>query len=330
FGVHRASGSRRQRLFGKGSPTNVLHRICFWLLVGTPRQRAAAVPRMLIDFTVRLLPARTRFLFHACRLLLRTPFSGQARARVLIHLPPTMRAKSYNAWHAYTAGTLIDIYGKKVLVVGCNVGRDCAYFVRLGARAVHGLDVIEEIGQAYKHRRVHYLRASVEGIPVRGGTYDLVFCFATMEHVPNVERAFAEMARVTRGGALIYSVASPLWNSRYGHHKGELFERFPWIHLRMTENEILDLCRREGIEDPSGRYPMTVHVAYMLNPQYFNMTPACRYVSSCTALSDEVEICENSLALDREELLTPDICRELESKGYSREELLAVTHTFIG
>ena len=329
FGVHRVPGSRWQRLFGKGSPANVLHRICFWLLVGTPLQRAAAAPGMLVDFVVRLLPARFRWFFHAGRLLVRAPFSGQARARLLMHLPPFMRGNSYNAWHAYTAGTLIDVHGKNVLVVGCNVGRDCAYFVRLGAQAVHGLDVIEEVGQAYKHRRVLYLRASVEAIPVRGSAYDLVFCFATMEHVPNVERAFGEMARVTREGGLIYSVASPLWNSRYGHHKGELFERFPWIHLRMTEQEILDLCRRERVEDPSGRYPMSVHVAYMLNPRYFNMMPAREYVSSCAALADEVEICENSLAFDREEFLTADLSRELEPKGYSREELLAVTHTFV-
>ena len=228
------------------------------------------------------------------------------------------------------AGTLTDVYGRNVLVVGCNVGRDCAYFVRLGAHAVDGLDVIDEVGKAYKHRRVRYLRASVEAIPVCNGTYDLVFCFATMEHVPDVERAFAEMTRVTRADGLIYSIASPLWNSRYGHHKGDLFERFPWIHLRMKEQEILELCRREGIEDQSGSHPIEVHVAYMLNPRYFNMTPARKYLNSCKALADEVAICENSLALDREELLTPEIYRELASKGYSREELLAVTHTFIG
>ena len=151
-----------------------------------------------------------------------------------------------------------------------------------------------------------------------------------MEHVPDVERAFAEMARVTRPGGLIYSVASPLWNSRYGHHKGDLFERFPWIHLRMTEHEILSLCRREGVDDPSGRYPIEVHVAYMLNPRYFNMTPARKYVSSCNALAGEVEICENSLSLDSDEVLTPNLYYDLQSKGYTREELLAVTHTFIG
>jgi GT2 family glycosyltransferase/SAM-dependent methyltransferase len=333
FGVRRVERSRWRQWFHRGSPNNLMQRLALWLLLGTPLQRATAIPRMLLEqvkrLILRLTPPRVRFALHASRLLFQVPFSGQARARVLMYLPPQIRGKSYNAWHAYTAGTLVDVQGKNVLVVGCNLGKDCAHFVRLGARTVHGLDVIEEVGRGYKHRRVRYLRASAEAIPVQSGTYDLVFCFATMEHVPDIERAFTEMARVTRGDGLIYSVASPLWNSRYGHHKGDMFERFPWIHLRMSATEITELCTRERIQDPTGRYPMEVHVNYMLNRQYFNMTPARRYVDTCRALRD-VEVIENGLALDPDEVLTPETCEELAAKGYNREELLAVTHTFIG
>lgn len=333
FGVHRTPRSFWYRIFGKGSPNNLVQRIGFSLLVGTPMMRVTAIPRMLLRAMSRLIPivlsSRIRFLLYVGRQMTRLPFSGEARARVLMYLPTWKRDSTYNALHAYTAGTLVDVYGKNVLVVGCNVGKDCAYFVRLGARAVHGLDVITDIGTGYRNRKVRYLRASAEAIPVRSGTYDLVFCFATMEHVPDIDSAFTEMARVTRDGGVIYSVASPLWNSRYGHHKGDLFERFPWVHLYKTETEIAELCAREGVADPTGRYPIDVHIRYMLNPQYFNMTPARRYINTCRTLTN-VAVVENNLALDSDDLLTPDIYAELQAKGYSREELLAVTHTFIG
>ena len=100
-----------------------------------------------------------------------------------------------------------------------------------------------------------------------------------------------------------------------------MFERFPWIHLRMTETEIIELCAREGIRDPAGRYPMDVHVKYMLNPRYFNMTAAGRYLNSCRALPD-VEVTENSLALDPEELLTSEIYGELSRRATAATSFL--------
>jgi hypothetical protein len=48
--------------------------------------------------------------------------------------------------HAYAARRYVRIRGKKCLVIGCHKGRDCRYFVRFGAREVHGLDIIEQVG----------------------------------------------------------------------------------------------------------------------------------------------------------------------------------------
>jgi SAM-dependent methyltransferase len=75
--------------------------------------------------------------------------------------------------------------------------------------------------------RVSYLRSSAERIAVRDNTYDLVYSYATMEHVPDIEAAFREFVRVTQPGGIIYSLAAPLWNSRFGRHKGGIFASFP-------------------------------------------------------------------------------------------------------
>jgi hypothetical protein len=41
------------------------------------------------------------------------------------------------------------------------------------------------------------------------------------------------------------------------------------------------------------------------------------------------ELIDNSLWLEPDEHLTQDILAELDAQGYTREELLAVSHTFV-
>jgi len=220
FGVKREQGPGWRQRFNKGAPNNPLQQIAFRLLVGTRLQRATALPRMLLEqskqLVLRLTPRRVQFAIRFGYALLCTPFSGQARARVLLYLQHRFGPPSAGRWHAYRAGTFVDVYGKSVLVVGCSLGGDCAHFVRLGARAVHGLDVIEQVGTGYKHARVGYIRASASAIPVRSGTYELVCCFATIDGTPDSEQALVEMARVTREGGFIYTVTAGAMSKSHG------------------------------------------------------------------------------------------------------------------
>jgi hypothetical protein len=39
-----------------------------------------------------------------------------------------------------------DARGKRVLVVGCNEGREVSLFLDAGAREVWGIDIIDEVG----------------------------------------------------------------------------------------------------------------------------------------------------------------------------------------
>jgi SAM-dependent methyltransferase len=230
-------------------------------------------------------------------------------------------AETYNDHHAGVAALAANgVEGKHVLVVGCNTGGDCRLFVNRGAKRVHGIDVIPDVGAEFQHRRVSYSRMSAEEMELPSGSFDLVFCFATMEHVSRIDLAFPELVRVARPGGVVYSVAAPLWNSPYGHHKGDLFADVPWIHLCLDKGEILDYSRERGIAEH--------HVVYMLDPANFNMLPARSYVEACGGL-DGIEVIANDLANDDETLLTDEILAELAPRGYTREELLAYVHTFI-
>lgn len=223
--------------------------------------------------------------------------------------------------------TLGGVKGLSVLVVGCNRGEDCERFIDAGATNVVGLDVMDEIGDNYQHPNVVYLRASAEEIPLEDNSFDLVYCFATMEHIPRVEMAFTEMARVTKIGGCLYSVAAPLWNSSQGHHMPD-FPEHPWIHLRKSRTQLVDFCLNARIPNANSQDTQK-YIDYMLSDQNFNMLPAIAYLNASRRLSKMAAI-KNGLRLDNASLLTEEIFQELRMKGFDRLDLLARTHWYVG
>ena len=215
--------------------------------------------------------------------------------------------------------------GTKVLVVGCAKGKDCTYFVDFGAERVIGLDMIEDIGEEFLHPKVIYIQGSAEDMEFEDCSFDYVYSVATMEHIQRIDRAFAEMVRVTKPGGLIYCFAAPLWNSRQGHHLFTLFGNYPWIHLRLSPEQILKYSRENKLTGSNG--DVNCDIDFMFS-DYFNFLPARRYLEVCSELNVS-EIIDNSLWLEPEENLSEDVFLELQAKGYSKEELLAASHRFI-
>jgi SAM-dependent methyltransferase len=160
-----------------------------------------------------------------------------------------------------------------------------------------------------------------------GEEFDLSYSHATLEHVPRVDLAIPELVRVLKVGGVTYNLAAPLWNSRQGHHKSDLFEDHPWIHLRMSRDEIVAFAHRERIEDPGGT-PIEAHVDYMLDPEFFNMTPASTYLEAANSLRG-VELIKNSILSEADAELTDELAGELAEKGYSRDELLSGSHLLV-
>lgn len=228
--------------------------------------------------------------------------------------------------------------GKKVLVVGCGKGEDCSFFIDFGADTVHGLDITDHIGCNFQHPKVSYFQCSAEEMEFEDCSYDYVYSIAVMEHIHQIDKAFSEMVRVARLGGMIYCVASPLWNSRNGHHEPSgVFNHYPWIHLRLTKQEILEYCQRKRITHIYGTHvygdltypPVNIEdgLEFMFS-NYFNFLPAHRYLDVCNQLPVS-QIIQNNLLLEADDLLPEDLFLELEALGYSRQELLAVSHTFV-
>jgi len=103
------------------------------------------------------------------------------------------------------------IAGLTLLNAGCGTGGFNEAAGRAGARA-WGVDVDQEAVAIARARlggdRV--LRAAAEALPFPESTFDLVYCFSTLEHLADAGPALAEMARVLRpGGSLYLHTPSP-------------------------------------------------------------------------------------------------------------------------
>jgi hypothetical protein len=145
-----------------------------------------------------------------------------------------------------------------------------------------------------------------------------------MEHVGNIDAAFVEMARVTKPGGAIYSVAAPLWRSQYGHHM-TCFHGHPWAHLLFQHNdEIVAYARSHGIEGERG-HSIEAIVAYMMDRRFFNQLPGAAYINACSALA-RTTILSNALISEPEDTIDHHNGRVLLSRGFAKGDLLAAAH----
>ena len=113
-----------------------------------------------------------------------------------------------------------DPHGLCALDVGCGGGLLAEEFARLGC-AVTGVDPSEpslETARAHAAASglaIDYRTGSGEALPFDDAAFDLVYCCDVLEHVADVERVIAEIARVLRpGGVFLYDTVNRTLLSR--------------------------------------------------------------------------------------------------------------------
>ncbi len=110
----------------------------------------------------------------------------------------------------------------RILNVGCGTGGFNLVAEQAGARVI-GVDADAEAiaicGLKREKGGSAVVRAAAERLPFPDGTFDVVYCFSSIEHVESVEESVAEMVRVTRPGGLIYVHTPNAWSWYEGHYK---------------------------------------------------------------------------------------------------------------
>jgi len=100
--------------------------------------------------------------------------------------------------------------GADILECGCGTG---LILERLGgfARRAVGIDLSPGMLELARSRGLEVREGSVTDLPFEDASFDLTCSFKVLAHVPDIGRALAEMARVTRpGGVVVAEFYNPL------------------------------------------------------------------------------------------------------------------------
>jgi SAM-dependent methyltransferase len=104
--------------------------------------------------------------------------------------------------------------GRDVFEAGCGTGlllREAATF----ARSAVGLDLSRGMLGPARERGLRVVQGSLTDVPLPSESFDLVYSMKVLAHVPPIERAVAELARLVRpGGHLLLEFYNP-YSLRY-------------------------------------------------------------------------------------------------------------------
>ena len=127
---------------------------------------------------------------------------------------------------------------RDVLEVGCGTGLVLSRISSF-ARAAKGVDLSPGMLQKAKQRGLDVLEGSATDLPFANETFDVTCSFKVLAHIPDIEKALSEMARVTRpGGYIIAEFYNPFsWRGlvkrltpprpvAHDAHEGQVFTRF--------------------------------------------------------------------------------------------------------
>ncbi|MBI5235969.1 MAG: class I SAM-dependent methyltransferase [Deltaproteobacteria bacterium] len=204
--------------------------------------------------------------------------------------------------------------GKTILEVGCSDGLVCDLLLNEDPVAVTGVDLLETIGCSYPDQRIRYLRMDACALEFDDASFDLTLSIATLEHCKDPFKALSEMKRVTKKGGYCYVQAGPLYCSPFGHHMFGYYDVFPWIHLRMSKEEIIAYSESKGIGTAIMKnlsVSAEQYVNAMINPGHVNGLRLSDYRLSEFMRSDDCLFIRYIPSFEGKDLLTEEIAEEL-------------------
>lgn len=187
----------------------------------------------------------------------------------------------------------VERFGRQrdVLEVGCGTGLVLSRIATF-ARSARGVDLSPGMLEKAKARGLDVTEASATRLPFADATFDVTCSFKVLAHIPDIETALAEMARVTRpGGHIIAEFYNP--NSLRGlvkrltrpravaddAHEGQVFTRF-------------DTPERAAALAPAGCHVVATRGIRIVTPTAFVMrVPLLRKVIWQT----EQQLCDSPL-----------------------------------
>lgn len=128
------------------------------------------------------------------------------------------RPNSEDGYHALVDDLEVELCvrygaGKDVLECGCGTGLILERIKEHARRAV-GIDLSPGMLELARARGLEVHEGSVTALPFPDASFDVTCSFKVLAHVPEIGRALAEMARVTRPGGVILAELYNPWSLR--------------------------------------------------------------------------------------------------------------------
>lgn len=103
--------------------------------------------------------------------------------------------------------------GRDVLEVGCGTGLVLKRISKF-ARKAEGIDLSPGMLEKARQRGLSVVEGSATELPFASDSFDVTCSFKVLAHIPPIEIALAEMARVTRPGGMILAEFYNPWSIR--------------------------------------------------------------------------------------------------------------------
>lgn len=103
--------------------------------------------------------------------------------------------------------------GKEVLEVGCGTGLVLERIKRFASKA-EGVDLSPGMLEKARERGLSVVEGSATALPFPDQSFDVTCSFKVLAHIPDIDRALAEMARVTRSGGWVIAEFYNPWSLR--------------------------------------------------------------------------------------------------------------------
>lgn len=108
--------------------------------------------------------------------------------------------------------------GKKVLEIGVGQGTDLMQFAKAGAEC-HGIDITQnhlsltQMNFNLRGKKVDLREADATKIPFPDNTFDAVYSFGVMHHIPEIDAVLSEVRRVLKPGGKVMIALYHKWSA---------------------------------------------------------------------------------------------------------------------
>jgi len=86
-----------------------------------------------------------------------------------------------------------------ILVVGCGDGKEALGIKNLTGAEVIGVDINPNFNEGVK-KEVKLIEGDATALEFRDESFDLIYCYHVLEHIPDYEKALVEVKRVLKSG----------------------------------------------------------------------------------------------------------------------------------